>query len=107
MVMPNSGATAVPREMQTDKEVSHDGRTIMRMPEGRGKQVRKPKEPAQVINEIWASANDKMRDDWLKIYCAILPSSGEASPRDVAIMADECYFEFYARANPSKYDPQG
>lgn len=89
-----------------DEETDAMGRKIMRMPARPGS-ARKTQTPSEAIDNLWKNANDKMRQDWLTLYAAILSSGGDQTADELADIADQAYFEFHARCNPSKFNPHG
>lgn len=88
------------------EEVDQNGRKIMRMPQrpGGGGSSRKTQTAPEVIAGLWSKSNEQMRRDWLALYAAILASGGDQTAEEAAAIADEAYFEFHARSNPSRYD---
>lgn len=109
MVMPSNGGAGRDLTQAEAEGAERDplGRKVMRMPSRPGQIQRKTLAPQDVINDLWSKANDKMRSDWLQIFTAILSSGGESTAQEIAAIADECYFEYYARSNPSKFNPAG
>jgi len=94
------------RFADNEPEVDAAGRQVVRM-NARPGQSRKTQTPTEAIARLWSQSNDKMREDWLKCFSALLASANDATIPELAALADEAYFEFHARCNPSKFTPNG
>ncbi len=108
MVATNTQHTtqAVERANNGEGETDPQGRKIMRMHSKPGQQ-RKAQAPTEVISNMWQNATAEMRAQWLQIFTALLSSPTDATVGELANIADEAYFEFHARCNPSKYETRG
>lgn len=111
MIHSNGGsAPALARQIENEDIDPATGKKVMRMPQKPGQQhQRRTLQPSELIASLWEKNDAKMRESWLQIYCSVIASSAgqDVTANELAQIADEAYFEFHARSNPSKYSTTG